>query len=111
MRQDAKDLLARLNRRDFNYRQFADPFADMELWPIFEALLTDSRVVAGRPTGLDVPEVRIRNRGAEAAPEAAAPATPAALFSHYARKAEPGPARGGEVVNMRRFLSGLADKR
>ena len=48
MRSDAESLLARLGRRDFRYREFADSFADMELWPIFEALLTDPRVV-GRP--------------------------------------------------------------
>ncbi|GLV28129.1 hypothetical protein TomTYG75_06530 [Sphingobium sp. TomTYG75] len=48
MRSDAANLLARLGRRDFRYREFTDNFADMELWPIFEALLTDDRVV-GKP--------------------------------------------------------------
>ena len=48
MRSDAANLLARLGRKDFRYREFTDNFADMELWPIFEALLTDDRVV-GKP--------------------------------------------------------------
>lgn len=48
MRSDAANLLARLGRRDFRYREFTDNFADMELWPIFEALLTDERIV-GKP--------------------------------------------------------------
>lgn len=48
MRSDAVNLLARLGRRDFRYREFTDNFADMELWPIFEALLTDERIV-GKP--------------------------------------------------------------
>lgn len=48
MRSDAANLLARLGRKDFRYREFTDNFADMELWPIFEALLTDERIV-GKP--------------------------------------------------------------
>ncbi|WP_150291965.1 hypothetical protein [Sphingobium estronivorans] len=48
MRSDAANLLARLGRKDFRYREFTDNFADMELWPIFEALLTDDRIV-GKP--------------------------------------------------------------
>ncbi|MET0374177.1 MAG: hypothetical protein ABW128_07965 [Rhizorhabdus sp.] len=114
MRQDAKDLLERLNRRDFNYQQFADPFADMELWPIFEALLTDERVV-GRATGVGEAEVQIRRRGAAADP-ARAPAAPPAtssdggLFSRYVRHPAPH-APSGDVVNLRQFLAGLADNR
>ena len=45
MRPDAKALLSRLGQRDFQYRQFADPIADVEPWPLFAALLEDERVV------------------------------------------------------------------
>jgi hypothetical protein len=45
MRADAKILLERLGRSDFRYREFVDRFADLESWPIFEALLRDGRVM------------------------------------------------------------------
>lgn len=44
MRADARNLLDRLGRSDFAYREFADRFSDLELWPLFEALLKDPRV-------------------------------------------------------------------
>ncbi|VWX53631.1 hypothetical protein [Novosphingobium sp. 9U] len=44
MRADARNLLDRLGRGDFAYREFADRFSDLELWPLFEALLKDPRV-------------------------------------------------------------------
>jgi hypothetical protein len=52
MRTDAASLLARLGRTDFRYREFSDAFADMELWPIFEAVLTDENVVGKPLSGL-----------------------------------------------------------
>ena len=52
MRPDVKALLARLGQRDFQYRQFADPIADVEPWPMFAALLEDDRVV-GRAETVD----------------------------------------------------------
>lgn len=47
-RLDVHALLDKLRRNDFRYREFADPFADMELWPMFEVLLTDERIVGPR---------------------------------------------------------------
>ncbi|HZF45752.1 MAG TPA: hypothetical protein VEZ26_05420 [Sphingomonadaceae bacterium] len=44
MRADARVLLERLGKQDFAYKEFADRFADLELWPIFEALLKDQRL-------------------------------------------------------------------
>jgi hypothetical protein len=46
MRVDVKSLLNRLGKTDFAYREFADRFSDMELWPIFEALLKDPRMMS-----------------------------------------------------------------
>lgn len=43
MRADARSLLDRLGRSDFAYKEFADRFSDLELWPLFEALLKDPR--------------------------------------------------------------------
>ena len=44
MRVDAKALLDRLGKSDFTYREFADRFSELELWPLFEALLRDERL-------------------------------------------------------------------
>ena len=44
MRADARSLLDRLGRSDFAYKEFADRFSDLELWPLFEALLKDPRI-------------------------------------------------------------------
>lgn len=44
MRADARSLLDRLGRGDFAYKEFADRFSDLELWPLFEALLKDPRI-------------------------------------------------------------------
>ena len=46
MRIDARNLLDRLGRSDFNYKEFEDRFTDLELWPILEALLRDPRLQA-----------------------------------------------------------------
>lgn len=81
MRSDAANLLARLGRRDFRYREFTDNFADMELWPIFEALLTDERIV-GKPVSA------LASRSVEdfiPAAKASAPPQPESnLFGRYA---------------------------
>ncbi|WP_347301972.1 hypothetical protein V5740_07990 [Croceibacterium sp. TMG7-5b_MA50] len=53
VRNDISSLLARLGRTDLQYREFADPLGDMEMWPIFEALLQDPRIVGRAPTLLD----------------------------------------------------------
>jgi len=44
MRVDAKALLDRLGKSDFSYKEFADRFSELELWPLFEALLKDERM-------------------------------------------------------------------
>ena len=50
MRSDASALLEKLDRKGFDYRQFPDRYADLELWPIFEALLADPRILERRPS-------------------------------------------------------------
>jgi hypothetical protein len=44
MRIDARNLLDRLGRNEFAYKEFEDRFSDLELWPILEALLRDPRL-------------------------------------------------------------------
>lgn len=53
IRNDVSSLLDRIGRHDLRYREFGDPLGDMEMWPIFEALLQDRRIVGEAPTALD----------------------------------------------------------
>ncbi|MET3473506.1 hypothetical protein ABIC78_004058 [Novosphingobium sp. 1529] len=103
MRADAKVLLDRLGKSDFRYREFVDRFADLESWPIFEALLKDPRIMpqddasaiaatmpgdSGRlpaPRAQARPEIRPEAR-AEARPEQA---PVAAAMTPAERVAEP----------------------
>lgn len=45
MRADARNLLRKLSRSGFRYREFVDRFAELESWPVFEALLRDPRIL------------------------------------------------------------------
>ena len=65
-------MLDRLDRREFRYREFVDPIADLEPWPLFTALLNDERVV-GRRNSDPVPHVGQR----------------ASLFDRYEPRDEP----------------------
>lgn len=49
MRQDTSVLLGRLGEQNFNYHDFESPSPEIDIWPIFEALLLDERVVGKRP--------------------------------------------------------------
>ncbi len=53
MRSDASALLEKLDRKGFDYREFPDRFADLEIWPIFEALLADPRILERRLSQLE----------------------------------------------------------
>lgn len=63
MRADANNLLERLGRQDFAYREFADRFAELEPWPLFEALLKDRRLFASART--DTGSTRVVAGGGE----------------------------------------------
>lgn len=86
MRIDAKVLLNRLGRSDFRYREFVDRFADLESWPVFEALLRDPRICAQSATDTD---------GSVQAPESPAASAGSLrpdLFARYGAAAAPQPA-------------------
>ena len=68
MRSDASALLQKLDRQNFDYRQFPDRYADLELWPIFEALLGDPRILERK-----LSQVELRSRGFEDAAQTAGP--------------------------------------
>lgn len=109
MRSDAESLLARLGRQDFRYREFADSFADMELWPIFEALLTDPRVV-GRPLSkLEAREAEAVLAVRRAEPEQPAPAHRANVTSMFDAYQDAPPPPTAPRGNLRDFLGHLSN--
>lgn len=111
MRADTTSLLQRLGQRDFRYREFHDAFADMELWPIFEALLADERVV-GRPmSALAEKEAALRASEAKHyAPAARPPESPPANPDMFSRYAEPSAPAQRPSDDLRGFLSHLSSK-
>lgn len=128
MRADARTLLDRLGRSDFAYKEFADRFSDLELWPLFEALLKDPRVfqqetVANSEPGIAAEAVSAPGIAA-ARPAGTAPRSPvppvlpsstqslADLFNRYeaASAAAPQPPQGQDVRAMLRRLSDMDER-
>lgn len=128
MRKDVANLLQRLGKRDFRYQEFADRFTEVELWPIFETLIRDPRILTmdpqeavaeavARPGAVASDPVMPAGHPAPAEPAApvsapvAEPATPAAgtdlntLFARY------GGGRTDEVTgDVRTLLQHLAQQ-
>ncbi|WP_374410520.1 hypothetical protein [Novosphingobium colocasiae] len=101
MRVDAKALLDRLGKSDFTYREFADRFSELELWPLFEALLRDTRLAQleeGAEPGHGIAASAVSGHAAASGRDTGHQPF-AALFSRYegeggaasARAAEPEP--------------------
>jgi hypothetical protein len=128
MRADARSLLDRLGRSDFAYKEFADRFSDLELWPLFEALLKDPRVFqqdAVASSASEAPSDAVAAPGIAAArPAGTAPRAPtppvlpsgteslADLFSRYEAEsgAAPQARSGSDVRAMLRRLSDLDER-
>lgn len=107
MRADAKALLDRLGKSDFKYRVFVDRFADLESWPIFEAVLRDSRLLGSVPDDLDndPDEIRQHEHGGELIQPAKAQLRPD-LFARYAAdKAPPAPEPQRNIRSLLERLS------
>lgn len=111
MRIDARNLLERLGRTDFAYREFEDRFNELELWPILEALLKDPRLQAldkadAAPAETDAPEAQ------EQQPERTGE-TLSSLFTRYERGEGPAGAapdrRGAQPQDVRAMLRQLSD--
>jgi hypothetical protein len=114
MRIDARNLLDRLGKNDFAYKEFEDRFTELELWPILEALLRDPRLQA-----IDQSEnVQPEPIASAAQAEAAGHAEPlSAMFSRYggetsAPTATPADRRTApqDVRAMLRHLSDLGSR-
>lgn len=108
MRKDAESLLKKLGRQDFRYQEFEDPYGELELWPIFEALITDERVVGAR-SSLRSPQVQLRSAATPQAPQAQIRPKRESSFARY-RNAQDAPVASGEgAVNVRKFFNHLSD--
>ena len=102
MRQDAKTLLDRLDRHYLDYQDFTAVAEEIELWPLFQTLLRDPRIVGNRDQSEPAPAASSAERTQSVAQEAAtaevrtpsaqAEARPTAgLFGRYGRAAPPAP--------------------
>lgn len=127
MRSDASSLLSKLNQGTLVYRQFDDPLADLELWPVFEALLSDPRVIEGRRSRIEEREYQFQQARAHgtaavaaapsAGPQPAAPPAARAvsqLLSAYgagsnAEDAAPAPGQAGGKAALRDLLRRLGE--
>ncbi len=112
MRQDARNLLERLNNAGFRYKEFPDSFADMELWPIFEAILRDEQVVGTQASTLPTADIQVR-RAMERETRSAMPSAKVSLFQQYATEpvAPPPAAPVEEVLNVRQYFSRFSEER
>ncbi|MFK4873218.1 hypothetical protein [Novosphingobium sp. ZW T3_23] len=69
MRIDARNLLDRLGRNEFAYKEFEDRFSDLELWPILEALLRDPRLQTLDQTAIESAPAEIESSAQELSAE------------------------------------------
>lgn len=117
MRRDARKLLDKLSRKDFRYREFTDAFSETELWPIFENLLRDERIVGEDQAALAhrarpaQPTVSLSEPAAPlpapAPPPAASEARPSQFFERYQT---PPPSQGDRMnVDLRDFFGRFAE--
>ncbi|WP_052207876.1 hypothetical protein [Croceibacterium mercuriale] len=108
IRNDVSSLLDRLGRQDLRYREFSDPLGDMEMWPIFEALLQDRRIVGEASTPLDQ---RRRTADAQqrikAAPPPAGGKADAGPAIPYSPPSPPRPAAAADDPQVRAFFGQL----
>jgi cell division septation protein DedD len=127
MRQDAKTLLDRLDRQHLDYQDFTAAAEEIELWPLFQALLRDPRIVGNREQPASAAAVSagpniLRTGAAPSHPEVTAPPPPqpapppqhpaAALFGRYGREVAPEPApQPPREPDLRNFLHQLGKGR
>ncbi|RKF23102.1 hypothetical protein D6851_00965 [Altericroceibacterium spongiae] len=115
MRSDANSLLQKLSQQSFRYQEFPDAFADLEPWPLFEAMLNDDRLIAKKTSRLERQEQTFqaaKERGLEANKPAEVVNAPfATLYSvngnkGHKKQSEDDAASGGRA-DFRSFLSSL----
>lgn len=111
MRIDARNLLDKLGKNDFAYKEFEDRFSELELWPILEALLRDPRLQAIDQMDTHAPEPAILETFQPSKPMQSEPLN--ALFSRYGQGSAPTGApsdrRGAQAQDVRAMLRHLSD--
>ncbi|WP_439533742.1 hypothetical protein [Polymorphobacter sp.] len=53
MRRDTKELFGRLGVESFKYQEFESPLSESDVWPMFQALLRDERVIGHANSDLE----------------------------------------------------------
>jgi hypothetical protein len=102
MRSDAANLLSRLGQNNFKYKEFRDNFADMELWPLFEALIRDPRVSGEAGHTASMPHAP----ASEAEGPDPVPSRPGGLFGRYAQpETQPAPQSPHDVRSLLQQLN------
>ena len=107
MRRDARKLLEKLNRKDFAYRDFEDRFSETELWPIFAAVLGDSKIVGDEAAPLPVWQARQDEKPAPVRRAPQSSPEPGQIFAQYG-KPQPRPAPKNNVV-LREFFNRFSE--
>lgn len=104
MRQDARTLLNRLELNEFDYRDFSDPFLTIEPWPLFEALVSDPRIIPKSTAQVSRPSSDSDRTAGRGAAE-----KQASIMAHYGKRPDQPPAPEN-TRNLRAFLTGLAER-
>lgn len=101
MRKDVANLLAKLGKREFHYQEFADRFSDVELWPLFETLINDPRILTAPPAEDNGEALVTANAPAPVAVAAPKPVAPAALVEPAAEQVPaPAPSTAKDLSNL-----------
>ena len=111
MRQDARALLDKLSQQDFKYKQFEDPYSDMHMWPIFEALLKDERIASPAQSAVEKRQAELAAQLRQAAELRQQPETDkvASFFDTYSTEKRPPriASETSDASDLRSFLAGL----
>jgi hypothetical protein len=113
MRIDARNLLDKLGKNDFAYKEFEDRFSELELWPMLEALLRDPRLQAIDPVeNVPTAAAAVAEQAVVETFEPLQTEPLSSLFSRYGQ----GPAassasdrRGAQAQDVRAMLRHLSD--
>lgn len=129
MRRDVKELFKRLDIESFKYHEFESLALGVDLWPMFEAIMLDERVVDGQQTsdrpgfavltegsteGQEMPALPVTRSRARTPAVAVARRDPGSddIFSGYAaavgNSLQPGDGIRGRSESVRAILGKLA---
>jgi len=96
-----------LGQNNFKYQEFRDNFADMELWPLFEALIRDPRISGEAGHRGEAARSEPAVGGRPDANPAPARTAPGGLFGRYEERSpdEPSPRSTADVRSLLQQLN------